>query len=43
MPEQAHHDVISVAEMVQNRFADARSLGINSNEIEEDTGVSGRA
>ena len=31
-------DIISVAELTQKLFADAKALGINSLEIEEDTG-----
>ncbi|UVK37393.1 DUF768 domain-containing protein [Mesorhizobium sp. AR10] len=31
-------DVLSVAELAQKLFADAKALGINSTEIEEDTG-----
>jgi hypothetical protein len=38
VPDHASMDVLSVAEMVQELFADAKTLGIPSNEIEEDTG-----
>ncbi|RWG02587.1 hypothetical protein [Mesorhizobium sp.] len=31
-------DVLSIAELIQELFADAKSLGISSTEIEEDTG-----
>jgi hypothetical protein len=31
-------DIISVAELTQKLFADAKALGINSTEIEEETG-----
>ena len=31
-------DVISVAEAIQKLFADAKAIGIISNEIEEETG-----
>ncbi|RUV90228.1 DUF768 domain-containing protein [Mesorhizobium sp. M1A.F.Ca.IN.020.06.1.1] len=31
-------DVLSIAELIQQLFADAKSLGISSTEIEEDTG-----
>ncbi|RVD71384.1 MAG: DUF768 domain-containing protein [Mesorhizobium sp.] len=31
-------DIISVAELTQKLFADAKSVGISSTEIEEDTG-----
>ncbi|UVK49338.1 DUF768 domain-containing protein (plasmid) [Mesorhizobium sp. AR07] len=31
-------DVISVAEAIQKLFADAKAIGINSAEIEEETG-----
>ncbi|MCF6110300.1 hypothetical protein [Mesorhizobium muleiense] len=38
VPEAAGTDVISVAELTQKLFADAKALGISSTEIEEDTG-----
>ncbi|WP_245433406.1 hypothetical protein [Mesorhizobium sp. WSM3866] len=31
-------DVLSVAEFIQELFGDAKSLGISSTELEEDTG-----
>ncbi|TIO71982.1 MAG: DUF768 domain-containing protein, partial [Mesorhizobium sp.] len=31
-------DVLSIAEVIQQPFADAKSLGISSTELEEDTG-----
>ncbi|PBB39628.1 DUF768 domain-containing protein [Mesorhizobium sp. WSM3868] len=31
-------DVRSIAELIQELFADAKSLGISSTELEEDTG-----
>ncbi|PZV35983.1 DUF768 domain-containing protein [Mesorhizobium kowhaii] len=38
VPETAGADIISVAELTQKLFADAKSIGISSTEIEEDTG-----
>jgi hypothetical protein len=38
VPEAIGADVISVSELAQKLFADAKSLGISSTEIEEDTG-----
>lgn len=38
VPETAGADVISVAELTQKLFADAKAIGISSVEIEEDTG-----
>ncbi|QND66629.1 DUF768 domain-containing protein [Mesorhizobium loti] len=38
VPETVGADIISVAELTQKLFADAKALGINSAEIEEDTG-----
>ncbi|TIL83430.1 MAG: DUF768 domain-containing protein [Mesorhizobium sp.] len=38
VPETVGHDIISVAELAQKLFADAKSVGISSTEIEEDTG-----
>lgn len=38
VPKTAGADVISVAELTQKLFADAKAVGISSNEIEEDTG-----
>jgi len=38
VPETVGADVISVAELTQKLFADAKSKGISSTEIEEDTG-----
>ncbi|AZO56468.1 MULTISPECIES: DUF768 domain-containing protein [unclassified Mesorhizobium] len=38
VPETAGADVISVAELTQKLFADAKVVGISSVEIEEDTG-----
>jgi hypothetical protein len=38
VPEAVRADVISVSELAQKLFADAKSLGISSTEIEEDTG-----
>jgi len=38
VPETASADVLSVAELTQKLFADAKALGIGSVEIEEDTG-----
>ncbi|TIW75092.1 MAG: DUF768 domain-containing protein, partial [Mesorhizobium sp.] len=37
-PDTVGADVISVAELTQKVFADAKSVGISSTEIEEDTG-----
>lgn len=38
VPETVGADIISVAELTQNLFADAKAIGISSVEIEEDTG-----
>jgi hypothetical protein len=38
VPATAGADIISVAELTQKLFADAKSIGISSTEIEEDTG-----
>lgn len=38
MPVAVRTDVISVSELAQKLFADAKSVGISSAEIEEDTG-----
>ncbi|WP_136620840.1 MULTISPECIES: DUF768 domain-containing protein [Mesorhizobium] len=38
IPATVGADIISVAELTQKLFADAKALGINSVEIEEDTG-----
>lgn len=38
VPETVGADVISVAELTQKLFADAKALGISSTELEEDTG-----
>lgn len=38
VPETVSADVISVAELTQKLFADAKAIGIGSVEIEEDTG-----
>lgn len=38
VPERVGTDVISVAELTQELFADAKAVGISSAEIEEDTG-----
>ena len=38
VPETVGADLISVAELTQKLFADAKSLGIFSTEIEENTG-----
>ncbi|RWI13580.1 MAG: DUF768 domain-containing protein [Mesorhizobium sp.] len=38
VPEAVGTDVISVSELAQKLFADAKALGISSTEIEEDTG-----
>ncbi|WP_095202006.1 DUF768 domain-containing protein [Mesorhizobium carmichaelinearum] len=38
VPETVGADIISVAELTQKLFADAKSIGISSVEIEEDTG-----
>ncbi|WP_214477397.1 DUF768 domain-containing protein [Mesorhizobium sp. dw_380] len=38
VPERARSDVLSVAELTQKAFADAKAAGISSNELEEDTG-----
>ncbi|WP_374940385.1 hypothetical protein [Mesorhizobium sp. INR15] len=40
MPETVGSDVISVAELTQKLFADAKAVGISSTEIEEDVGGS---
>ncbi|QKC81534.1 DUF768 domain-containing protein [Mesorhizobium sp. NZP2077] len=37
-PETVGADVLSVAELTQKLFADAKAIGISSTEIEEDTG-----
>nr|WP_202303058.1 DUF768 domain-containing protein [Mesorhizobium sp. 131-2-1] len=36
--ETVGSDIISVAELTQNLFADAKALGIGSTEIEKETG-----
>ena len=38
VPETVSADVLSVAELTQKLFADAKAIGISSVEIEEDTG-----
>ncbi|PAP96292.1 DUF768 domain-containing protein [Mesorhizobium wenxiniae] len=38
VPDAVGTDVISVAELTQKLFADAKALGISSTEIEEETG-----
>ena len=38
VPATAGADIISVAELTQKLFADAKSIGISSTEIEEDSG-----
>ena len=38
VPETAGADIISVAELSQKLFADAKAIGISSVEIEEETG-----
>ncbi|CAH2397081.1 DUF768 domain-containing protein [Mesorhizobium escarrei] len=38
LPKAVGADVISVAELTQKLFADAKALGISSTEIEEETG-----
>ena len=38
VPEIVGAEVISVAELTQQLFADAKAVGISSVEIEEDTG-----
>ena len=38
VPETVGADVLSVAELTQKLFADAKAIGISSVEIEEDTG-----
>jgi hypothetical protein len=38
VPETVSADVLSVAELTQKLFADAKAIGIGSVEIEEDTG-----
>lgn len=38
IPTTAGADIISVAELTQKLFADAKTVGISSVEIEEDTG-----
>lgn len=38
VPETVGADVISVAELTQKLFVDARAAGIDSTEIEEDVG-----
>ena len=37
VPETTSADIISVADFTQKLFADAKSIGISSTEIEEDT------
>ena len=37
VPETATADIISVAELTQQLFAEAKAAGISSTEIEEDT------
>ncbi|PBC20214.1 MULTISPECIES: DUF768 domain-containing protein [unclassified Mesorhizobium] len=38
VPETSGADIISVAELTQQLFADAKAVGLSSTEIEEDTG-----
>ena len=38
VPETMGSDIISVSELTEKLFADAKKVGISSNEIEEDTG-----
>ena len=38
VPETIGADIISVAELTQKLFADAKAIGISSVEIEEETG-----
>ena len=38
VPEETPSDVLSVADLVQKLFADAKALGITSNELEQDNG-----
>ena len=38
VPETVSADIISVSELTQKLFADAKAIGISSVEIEEDTG-----
>ncbi|RAZ90177.1 hypothetical protein DPM33_15220 [Mesorhizobium hawassense] len=38
VPETVGADIISVAELTQKLFADAKAIGISSTDIEEDTG-----
>ncbi|PZV34391.1 DUF768 domain-containing protein [Mesorhizobium kowhaii] len=38
VPKTAVSDIISVADLTQKLFADAKAIGISSTEIEEDTG-----
>jgi hypothetical protein len=38
LTDLASMDVISLAETIQKLFADAKAIGISSNELEEDTG-----
>ena len=38
VPETVGADIISVAELTQKLFADARAIGVSSVEIEEETG-----
>ncbi|PBB24099.1 MULTISPECIES: DUF768 domain-containing protein [unclassified Mesorhizobium] len=38
VPETIGADIISVAELTQQLFADAKAVGLSSTEIEEDTG-----
>ena len=39
IPETVGADVLTVAELTQKLFADAKALGIGSAEIEEEAGV----
>lgn len=38
LPGMFGSDVVSVSEAIQKLFADAKAVGISSNEIEDDTG-----
>ncbi|RJT23005.1 DUF768 domain-containing protein [Mesorhizobium waimense] len=38
VPETVGVDIISVAELTQKLFADAKAIGISGSEIEEETG-----
>ncbi|PBB24097.1 MULTISPECIES: DUF768 domain-containing protein [unclassified Mesorhizobium] len=38
VPETLSADIISVADLAQKLFADAKAVGLSSTEIEEDTG-----